>query len=291
MTWFTLLPAVLTVALGVLVGRVAVPLHPLWCARVLGTVAAATTLATVGTLVFVSVNYWAGLQPATANRLPEWVLFGDDHPVPSWLGLPAVVLAFGALGVLVRLALHWRRQVREAQEAADGVVETDQALAVAVPGRRGGVLVSRGLLTALTGAELQVVFEHEEAHLRHRHHRYLAAGAAAAAVLPFLRGLNERLRFCVERWADEEAAEAVGDRAFVAETIAKVALLRGPAAPGALPAFTGSGVVRRVRALLAEPPGRNPVGGPVALGTTGTITGTLVLIALHLDHAFQLTFL
>lgn len=291
MNWFTFLPAALTLTLSITLGRVRLPLHPMWSARVLCTVAATTALATVGTFVFIAVNYWASLQPQAADRLPEWALIGDDDPVPFALGVPAVLLTFASFAVIARLAAKWVAEVRSAQEMSRGLLETDIPVAVAVPGRRGGVLASRGLLKALDKAELEVVFQHEHAHLRHRHHRYLAVGALASGSLPPVRRLNERMRFALERWADEEAADAVGDRELVAHTIARVALLRSAPSPGALPAFADSGVVERVQALLDSPPDRNSVTGPITLLSTGLTTGALAVAALQLDHAFSLTFL
>lgn len=144
--------------------------------------------------------------------------------------------------------------------------------------------MSRGLLRDLASAELGVVFAHEASHLGHRHHRYLAAGALAAAVLPPLRPLDGRLRLAVERWADEDAAEATGDRALVARTIAKVALAQ-PRAPGsAATAFAESGVVERVEALLGTPPAKNAVAGPLLFMGNGVVTGSLTAATLQLDH-------
>jgi Zn-dependent protease with chaperone function len=283
MTWFTVLPFALTVALSVVLGRVALPLHPAWCARVLATTAAMTAVAALGTGFFVAVNYAATLAPAAAARLPEWALFGDDQPVPDAVGIPAVLLSAAGLAVAGRTAVRWARELRRARDGAQRVVETGVPMAVAVPGRGGGVLVSRGLLRGLASEELRVVFEHEGSHLRHRHHRYLAAGAVAAALLP-LRRLDGALRLAVERWADEDAAEAVGDRGLVARTIAKVALAQPAAARPAL-GFADSGVVRRVEALLGAPPARNAVAGPLLFLGDALVTGSLAAVALQLDHA------
>lgn len=81
-----------------------------------------------------------------------------------------------------------------------------------------------------------------------------------------------------------DPAEAVGDRALVARTIAKVALAHPPA-PGPAAGFAGSGVVQRVEALLGTPPGRNTVTGPLLLLSHGGVTGALAGATLHLDHA------
>ncbi|MEU9874438.1 M56 family metallopeptidase, partial [Actinomadura sp. NPDC048021] len=162
-------------------------------------------------------------------------------------------------------------------------LDTDVPIAVAVPGRHGGVLVSRGLLRDLTSEELHVVFQHETSHLRHGHHRYLAAGALASAVLPPLRSLADRLRLATERWADEDAAEATGDRAAVARTIAKVALAQ-PRDPGPVSAFAESEVVERVEALLGTPPAKNAVTGPLLFMGNGVVTGSLTAATLQLDQ-------
>ncbi|MCD0449243.1 M56 family metallopeptidase [Actinocorallia sp. API 0066] len=286
MTWLTLLPTGLALVLGVALGRAPLPLHPSWAGRVLCTVAGTATLATVGTLLFVAVNHAATRWPHAADRLPEWALFGDEEPVSALLGLGALLLLLGCLFVVVRLGAHWVAEVRAAQRLARPL-PTDVPVALAVPGRRGGVLVSRGLVAALSPAELDVVRWHEASHLRHRHHRYLAVGALAAELLPPLRPLHDRLRFALERWADEDAAEAVGDRALVARTIARVALLQPRRDPGPLGAFADAGVVRRVEALLGGAPCRNPIAGPVVLVGTGLVSGALALTALQLDHALD----
>ncbi|NDU72391.1 M48 family metalloprotease [Actinomadura sp. DSM 109109] len=284
MNWFTFLPLAVMLMLSVALGLVPSRLHPSWSARLLATTGAMTAVAALGTGVFVAINYAATLAPSAAAHVPEWALFGDDRPVPDMVGLPAAVLSAAGLVVAGRTAVRWLTDVRAAQLAARRPLETEVPIAVAVPGRRGGVLLSRGMLNGLSPDELQVVLHHEASHLRHRHHRYLAAGALGAAVLPPLRPLRERLRLAVERWADEDAAEATGDRAFVARTIAKVALAQPPA-PGPVAAFAESGVVQRVQALLGAPPAPNAVTGPLLFLGNGLITSLLTAATLQLDHA------
>jgi predicted transcriptional regulator len=50
------------------------------------------------------------------------------------------------------------------------------------------------------------------------------AAVAAAAVNPLLAPVREAVTYLVERWADEEAAEAVADRRLVARAVARAAL-------------------------------------------------------------------
>ncbi|MFC5754409.1 M56 family metallopeptidase [Actinomadura rugatobispora] len=293
MIWLTFLPAVMALVVAVALGVVPLPLHPAWSARLLLTAAVSAMAATIGTLVFISINYAATLFPHAAERLPEWALFGDDQPVHAVLGVPVIVLTCLSALTVAKLSARWAAEVRHAQQTSQGVVESDVPLAVAVPGRDGGVLVSRGLLRRLDRSQLRVVFEHEASHLRHRHYRYLALGALAAGTLPPLRRLNARLRFSLERWADEDAAEAVGDRKLVARTIAQVALARSSAdsATPPLPTFADSGVVQRVQALLTAAPDKNSVAGPVILMGAGLGAGLLASAAWQLDHALGLPIL
>ncbi|GAA0280471.1 M56 family metallopeptidase [Actinomadura nitritigenes] len=284
MNVLTFLPLGLMAALSAVLGLARLPVHPVWTARLLATTGAMTAVAALGTGVFVAVNYGASLAPGAAAHLPEWALFGDDRPVPGAVGIPVTALTLAGLIAVSRAGARWTRELRAAGDDARRPLETPLPIAVAVPGRRGGVLVSRGLLRDLTSEELRVVFEHEGSHLRHRHHRYLAAGTVATSLLPFLRPLEARLRLAVERWADEDAAEAVGDRALVARTIARVALAHRPA-PGPAAGFADSGVVQRVEALLGTPPAKNTVTGPLLLLGNGFVTSSLTAATLQLDHA------
>jgi len=95
------------------------------------------------------------------------------------------------------------------------------------------------------------VLAHERAHARHRHDRYLLAAQLAAALLMPLHPLVNRLRYSIERWADEDAVLECGDRRLVARTLGRVALF-GVAPQPAL-AFAGLGVPARMAALLAPP--------------------------------------
>ncbi|MFC5180462.1 M56 family metallopeptidase [Actinomadura harenae] len=289
----TFLPVAVTLPLAVLLGWVRVPLHPVWTARILATVAGTAITSVVGTALFVGVNFAATLAPDAANRLPEWMLFGDDEPVPAVLGVLAVMVFAFACAAGGRVVQRNIAGTRQARRLSRGVLECDEPVAMAVPGRRdGGVLVSRGLLRRLTGPELAVVFRHEQVHLRHAHHRYLLVGALTTAVLPFARPLGARLRLALERWADEDTAKATGDRILVAQTIAKVALAStAEGGGGGLLGFAESQTVERVRALLAAAPARNPVSGPMALLGSGLTTGPFAAAALQLDRALGLPFL
>jgi hypothetical protein len=86
-----------------------------------------------------------------------------------------------------------------------------------------------------------------------------------ASAIPFLRPVANQLGHVIERWADEEAALAVGDRQLVATAIARAALAIDGHAAGTLGMASGS-VPARVRALLAPQRGLRSVMAWSAMG-------------------------
>ncbi|MFE1192659.1 M48 family metalloprotease [Streptomyces olivaceoviridis] len=145
---------------------------------------------------------------------------------------------------------------------------------------RGRIVVSTALLAGLAPAERRALFAHERAHLTARHHRHLLAAHLAARANPFLRPLRTAVVYTAERWADEEAARAVGDRRTVARAIGKAALLspRIPVPTVAALAATGP-VPRRVAALLAPAPAARTWPSAftsVGLAAWGAAAGALV---------------
>lgn len=183
-------------------------------------------------------------------------IFHLHHQVEPVLGGLAS-MAFVVMVVRIGLvAGRFRSATRATSGQRVSVLSTDEPLAYAAPGRPGCVVVSTGLLALLDPRERQVVFAHERAHLRQRHHRYLLIGLFAAAVVPFLDPLVVRLRLATERCADEEAVVALsGDRHLVARAIAKAALAISTYQHGVVPAFDGGHVAARVNALIGTPPG------------------------------------
>jgi Zn-dependent protease with chaperone function len=148
-------------------------------------------------------------------------------------------------------------------------------------GRRGGrVVVTTALLERLRPAERRALFAHERAHLAARHDRFLLAVQLAARANPFLRPLRSAVAYTAERWADEEAARAIGSRRTVARAIGRAALVsRGTPAPTLAGLAAPGPVPRRVAALLGPPPAvRNwpPVFTSVGLAAWGAAAGTAV---------------
>ncbi|WP_338775870.1 M56 family metallopeptidase [Streptomyces sp. DG1A-41] len=150
-----------------------------------------------------------------------------------------------------------------------------------VRGRRGGrVVVTTALLDRLRPAERRALFAHERAHLAARHDRFLLAVQLAARANPFLRPLRTAVAYTAERWADEEAARAIGSRRTVARAIGTAALVsRGTPAPTLAGLAAPGPVPRRVAALLGPPPAVRtwpPVFTSVGLAAWGAAAGTAV---------------
>ncbi|MFE2725839.1 M56 family metallopeptidase [Kitasatospora sp. NPDC059327] len=164
------------------------------------------------------------------------------------------------------------------------VLDDDRADAFALPGRLrrpgrpgepGRIVVTAGMLRALSAPERAALLAHERAHLAGRHHLFLALAEHAAAVHPALRALRAPLGYHLERWADEVAAEQVGDRTVTARAVGRAALAASrsprPARPGLAPAAHSGPVPRRVAALLQP--------RPAASGSRRRTAAALVLAA------------
>lgn len=231
------------------------------------------------------------LAVAAAVRLPFVDTMGGmslsvvDHRDPASLPLgifaAALLVAAGAaafraawLRTSALVAAHQQtRRLPGAGRATgpDGavIIDDDGVDAYTVPGWPSRIVVTSGMLAALSPAEREVLLAHERAHASACHYVFTAVARLAAAANPLLGPLAAAISYSVERWADEKAASAAGSRPLAARTIAKAALAataspRPRVASFALlgvvpqPALSrGAGLVpRRVAALLAPPPER-----------------------------------
>lgn len=214
----------------------------------------------------------------------EWCAqaIGLHGSVPPWLGVPVIaVLALGCVRAMRLLRQH--RRMRLDTPGSVHIADSDRPYAVTLPGRAGQVVISTALMELLDDDEQRIVLAHERAHARYRHDRYLLTAELAAAVLPPLRALANRVSYSVERWADEAAAAMCGDRELVAITLGKVALQTNPPT---VAGFAGLGVASRMGALL-EPPIRNPHPGHV-LALWSSIAVTAAFSAYQLHHLERL---
>lgn len=235
-------------------------------------------IAALPTVWLLSLAFLAHV-PLVGNGFQWCAKAVDAHGhIGAPVGVPASVLVIIGSWHAMR-ALRATRRLRRDAPGHVQIAEHDQPFAMTLPGRAGQVVVSSGLIDLLDEQEQQVVLAHEAAHGRYRHDRYLLVAAVASSAIPMLRPLAARLQFSLERWADEAAVNACGDRHLVAVTLGKVALST-PTPAGVLP-FAGLGVAARVATLLG-PPVRNP--GRMLAGivwASVACTATLAVFQLH----------
>ncbi|GII55853.1 peptidase M48 [Planotetraspora thailandica] len=243
--------------------------------------ASAVVLAAAGTtsLALLAATGLIRFPPLAA--LGHWSLQIAQRDDPAELSVAVVAGVLLVAATLAAALLLWRRVRALAANtmdaghppSSDGLIVVDdpapEAFALPhLPGRPGRVIVSTGMLDVLDETERDVLLAHERAHLEHHHHLFLALAQVAAAANPLLRPLAQAVAYTIERWADERAASATGDRGRVARTVGKAALAarrnavhlaisglsvrrRAPRGPGPVP--------RRVAALLAPPTGGRAV--------------------------------
>lgn len=156
------------------------------------------------------------------------------------------------------------------------VVPEGTADAYAVPGWPGRIVVTAGMLDALEPDERRVLLAHEHTHARSHHYLFTALSHLAAVANPMLRPVAAAVTYTVERWADETAARACGDRRLAARAVGKAALAsayRPP--PGPRPAalgITGPLAVRAARlGTLARQGWTTGLGEVFGVGEAGPV--------------------
>ncbi len=274
-----LLPLLGVTAMAVMVTTVHRRLPAVIASRVVAITLIVTTSAALPTLWILGFGYLAHA-PYNGAAFGWCVeVFRSHGRIAPLIGIPSLALAvIGAVRAARVLRTHHR--LRNDHPGSVEVTRNDQPFAFTLPGRGGRVVVSTGLIELLDDDECAVVIAHEHAHARYRHDRYLLVAKLASTTIPMLRPLASRLQFSLERWADEAAVKACGDRHFVARTLGKVAL-HGAVPVGAL-GFTGLGVPARVVALFG-PPAVAPRSS-LLISLWLTIAGTGALAAFQIHH-------
>lgn len=260
---FVFLPLVLPLTAWPIARLAEQHLHPRTATRLLTGVAAVMAMCSTVCLALVMV---VGTAQLPGNPLPDG--WSDPEvraavPYDEVVGKAAIPALCAVVVACGRTLWRHRRVRRRAHRALAGlpgagvaVLPDEVPYAYALPGgRQGRVVVTTALLDCLEPAERRALFAHERAHLAARHHRFLLTVQLAARANPFLRPLRTAVSYTAERWADEEAAQAVGSRRTVASAIGRAALVSRGAPPAALAGFAAPGPVpRRVAALLGPAP-------------------------------------
>ncbi|MET8541911.1 M48 family metalloprotease [Kitasatospora sp. NPDC004799] len=296
---FVFLPLVLPLTAVPIARLTEQHLHPRGAARLMTVISVVLAVCSVLCLGLIGV---VGTAQIPGNPLPD--SWSDPEvraalPYHETVGTAVMwllaLVGFACARTVVR-HLRVRARARRALaglpagpgESGDLAVLPDRSpYAYALPGSPGRVVVSTGMLAGLAADEREALLAHERAHLRHRHHRYLLATQLAACVNPFLRPLQHAVAYSAERWADEDSAQAVGDRRITARAVARAALVSHAApAPGfaafASPAAAAGPVPRRVAALLGPvptsrnwPPATTPAGLAAMVAAIGTAASAL----------------
>jgi hypothetical protein len=284
----TFLPllAASVIASGVALGHRRMP--PAAAAVAIVASLAAVTTAAATTVWTVALAYLAHLPNIGSSFRWCAQMFGMHDRVEPVVGIPAIAVStFGAVRAL-KLLVTWRRT----RVVAPGPVlraDDSRLFACTLPGSGGRIIISSALDDMLDRKERSVVLAHERAHARHRHDRYLLIADLAVAVVPMLSPLARRLRYCLERWADEDAVDACGDRRFVALTLGKVAMGGRSSVFAASPNLLGFGVLGvpgRVAALLEPTP--TPLVASGRVGVAVAVFGSVALSLFQLHHVGRL---
>ncbi|MDC2957670.1 M48 family metalloprotease [Streptomyces gilvifuscus] len=278
-------PLLLSLLLGVAGPRLARFGTPAAAARALTGAAVLTAGASLWALALLTATLAGEALPVVAHgrALPE--------PVPDVVAVLALLLLAVAVGRIVGAVRARRATRRTLRRLCEGhppgtelvVAASPRPQAFAVPGDPGRILVTSAMLAALRPAERRVLLAHERAHLTHRHAFYVHAATLAAAANPLLLPVRGAVAYLVERWADEQAAGAVGDRRTTARALARAALV-SHGADCALQ-FADRAVTRRIAALQTTPPRRlRPVAAAIltvgALAALGAADATGDLLSL-----------
>ena len=232
-------------------------------------------LAAAGTISLALLTLTGLLRIPELAAIGQWSLGIADRKDPVELSVAAAAGLLLTLATTAAARMSWlrcRALARAVMDAAcmatpDGLVIVEDPFpeAFALPGRPGRIVVSTGMLDTLDTGERAVLLAHERAHLADHHYAFVAFAQLAAAANPLLRPLAAAVAYTVERWADERAATATGDRRRVACTVGKAALAahdrRRSRIPAAALGILGRGtalgsagpVPRRVAALLVPP--------------------------------------
>lgn len=171
------------------------------------------------------------------------------------ISVPVAIVAGAVLAAAVVAACRalWRRaaaitaahrHARALPGASQVVVTDDQAAdAYTVPGWPCRIVITEGMLRALSAPERDVLLAHEQAHAHGQHYLFTSLGRLAAAANPLLRPVTAEVGYTVERWADEHAAAETGDRQLAARAVARAALASNAARPDRSAAMTALGLI------------------------------------------------
>lgn len=265
------LPLLCASVLSVVIAPLLARITPVAARRAAVAVLLPLAIATLALLSHFSLQAMVAL-PVIGARLHSWLHLDGVHIVRG--SSAGVIAPLFASVVVVKVVLMLAAQKRLRGLHPGGVVTLSdkRRYAYAIPGRRPGIIVSEGLISSLSPAELDAVLRHEQAHIDGRHDLWLLVARACVVLNPILIPVKRQLEFALERIADAAAKRDCGDTHIVVSALSKAAL--GPSYPTASLGIKSSSVAARVRWLKSGVSHSNPVHLTVVL------TGCLVVVCL-----------
>ena len=264
-------------------------------ARVLTATGLALAMATAGALSLLAFTIVARIPLVASHGRWAASAVASRVQVPTWLGVSAIVcialIAVRAVRIFGRYRHGLGCAVRlQLERGGEVVTVTDPAsfafASRVLPFRPGVIIVSDGLQEALDADERAAVLAHEQSHLTHQHGLYELAALLAGALNPLLRPLQRQIDFCLERWADEDAATAHG-REVAASALAASALHSVGSVPRPALAHATTSVPARVEALLDRPCPRSRLLMTIASANAVLATVGVLLAAHSTEHIFE----
>ncbi|MGI5143897.1 M56 family metallopeptidase [Streptomyces sp. CA-106110] len=155
------------------------------------------------------------------------------------------------------------------------VLSHDAPAAYCLPGRRPRIVITDATVRQLTPEQLGAVLQHEQGHIRGRHHLPLAAMQAFRSIfrwVPLARHAQEQTTLLLEMIADDRALSSHSHE-VLATAMYEMAAARAP--KGALAAGGNSAVIRIQRVLDSR-----EAPHPVLRGSLAVMAVTIPLLPL-----------
>ncbi len=155
---------------------------------------------------FISLLVWRYGNAAVIRK------FAPQNPEPNEAWLQQYVDLLGEFERVPRVTVR--------------IVDSDDALAMAVGGKDQSILVSRGLLTLLEREEVEPVVTHELMHLKHHDAEFKVFSRVVSRILffdPFSKFFDPAVHREREYLADEMSGRSTGKPAALASALLKIA--------------------------------------------------------------------
>lgn len=166
------------------------------------------------------------------------------------------------------------------------VIDSERVLALTFALRDGGIVLSAGAIRSLEHDELVAVLEHEDAHLRQRHHLISSVVDGIAAYLrwvPLVAAVAEAIPHYLEIAADNHARQAVGTPALVGALL-KMAKRPLGTSPHSHPAALHAAGPERIRQLVRPGAGLSGAVPLIAIAVYLLALG-IVSVAIQIPYA------